>query len=276
MNTKEKIKIIAEIGINHNGDVEIAKRLIDAAIVAGCDYAKFQKRTPDICVPESQKNKLRETPWGTIPYIDYKKKIEFEKEAYDQLYDYAKDKPIEIFASVWDKPSVDFMKHYGGPMKIGSALITDLELCKHARVNTDLLIISTGMSTEKEIEDCINACNPDVIMHTNSTYPSPVGELNLDYIEWLSKKWVNKEIGYSGHEFGLVTTFAAVALGATWVERHLTLDRTMWGSDHLASVEPQGFIKLVKGIRDIEKARGGNNPRICLGGELSKRKSLRK
>ena len=276
MNTNKKTKIIAEIGINHNGDIEIAKRLIDTAIVAGCDYAKFQKRTPDICVPEAQKSKLRETPWGTIPYIDYKKKIEFEKEEYDELYDYVKEKPIEIFTSVWDKPSVEFMKYYGGPMKIGSALITDLELCKYARDSTDLLIISTGMSTEKEIEDCVNACNPDVIMHTNSTYPSPARELNLDYISWLSKKWANKEIGYSGHEFGLVTTFAAVALGADWVERHLTLDRTMWGSYHLASVEPQGFIKLVKGIRDIEKARGGNSPRICLGGELSKRNSLRK
>lgn len=271
-----KTKIIAEIGINHNGDMELAKRLIDSAIVSGCDYAKFQKRTPDICVPEAQKSKLRETPWGTIPYIDYKKKIEFEKEEYDQLYDYVKDKPIEIFASVWDIPSVDFMKQYSGPMKIGSALITDLDLCKYARDNTNLLIISTGMSTEEEIDNCIAACNPDVVMHTNSTYPSPVAELNLDYINWLSNKWPDKEIGYSGHEFGLVTTFASVAMGATWVERHLTLDRTMWGSDHLASVEPQGFIKLVKGIRDIEKARGGNGPRICLGGELSKRKSLRK
>lgn len=269
-------KIIAEIGINHNGDVELAKRLIDAAIVAGCDYAKFQKRTPDICVPEAQKNKCRETPWGNIPYIDYKKRIEFEKEEYDQLYYYVKDKPIEIFASVWDKPSVDFMKQYNGPMKIGSALITDLELCRYARKNTDFLIISTGMSTEKEIEDCIKECDPDVIMHTNSTYPSPVSELNLDYINWLTKKWPKKDIGYSGHEFGLVTTFAAVAMGSSWVERHLTLDRTMWGSDHLSSVEPQGFIKLVKGIRDIDKARGGNNPRVCLGGELSKRRSLRK
>jgi N-acetylneuraminate synthase len=272
----KKTKIIAEIGINHNGDTELAKRLIDAAILSGCDYAKFQKRTPDICVPEAQKNKLRETPWGKVKYIDYKKKIEFEKQEYDELFDYVKDKPIDIFSSVWDKPSVDFMKNYGGPMKIGSALITDLELCKHARNNTDLLIISTGMSTEKEIEDCINACNPDVVMHTNSTYPTPVGEINLSYINWLQNKWTDKEIGYSGHEYGLVTTFAAVAMGCTWVERHLTLDRTMWGSDHLASVEPQGFMKLVKGIRDIEKSMGQSGPRVCLGGELSKRESLRK
>tara|TARA_Y100001963_G_C6764395_1_gene441432 strand:+ start:915 stop:1730 length:816 start_codon:yes stop_codon:yes gene_type:complete len=268
-------KIISEIGINHNGSVELAKRLIDASLVAGCDYAKFQKRTPDICVPEDQKNKLRETPWGTIPYIEYKKKIEFEREEYDELYDYVSDKKIEIFASVWDKPSVDFMKTYGGPMKIGSALITNLDLCRYVRDNTELLVISTGMSTEKEIEECIEVCNPDVVMHTNSTYPSPVPDLNLKYINWLQDKYSNVEIGYSGHEYGLVTTFAAVAMGCTWVERHLTLDRTMWGSDQLASVEPQGMIKLVKGIRDINSALGEYGPRTVRAGELSKRKSLR-
>jgi len=271
-----KTKIIAEIGINHNGSIDIAKRLIDAAVIAGCDYAKFQKRTPDICVPDHQKNKIRKTPWGEIKYIDYKKKIEFEQKEYDELYKYIEDKPIELFASVWDKPSVDFMKQYGGPMKIGSALINDLSLCKYARDNTDLLIISTGMSEEKEIEDCVNACNPDVIMHTNSTYPSKVEELNLSYINWLKKKWKNKEIGYSGHEYGLITTVATVPMGCTWIERHLTLDRTMWGSDQMASVEPQGFIKLVKSIRDIEKSMGEEGPRICLGSEKEKRKSLRK
>lgn len=272
----QKTKIIAEIGINHNGDIDIAKRLIDAAIVAGCDYAKFQKRTPDICVPEHQKTKMRKTPWGEITYLDYKKKIEFEKEQYDILFDYIQDKPIEIFASAWDKVSVDFLAQYGGPIKIGSALINDLELCKYARDNTDLLIISTGMSEEEEIEACINACNPDVIMHTNSTYPSKVNELNLSYINWLQQKWPNKEIGYSGHEYGLVTTMATIPMGCTWIERHLTLDRTMWGSDHMASVEPQGFIKLVKGIRDIEKAMGIGGPRTCLGSEKEKRASLRK
>ena len=272
----KRVKVIAEIGINHNGDVELAKRLIDAAIVAGCDYAKFQKRTPDICVPDAQKNKMRETPWGTIKYIDYKKKIEFEKEEYDELFDYVKDKPIEIFASVWDRPSADFMSQYTDITKIGSALITDLDLCKYAREKSNTLIISTGMSTEEEIDSCIASCNPDVIMHTNSTYPSPYDELNLNYINWLKNKWPNKSVGYSGHEYGLVTTFATIPMGCTWIERHLTLDRTMWGSDHLASVEPQGFIKLVKGIRNIEKSLGVSGPRVCLGGEESKRKSLRK
>lgn len=270
-----KTKIIAEIGINHNGDVDTAKRLIDASVIAGCDYAKFQKRTPDICVPEHQKSVMRKTPWGEMTYLDYKKRIEFEQKEYEELYEYTKDKPIEIFASVWDKNSVDFMAKYTKITKIPSALITDLELCKYARDKNETLIISTGMSTEKEIEKCMEACKPDVVMHTNSTYPSPIDELNLNYIKWLQNKW-SAEIGYSGHEYGLVTTFAAVALGCSWVERHLTLDRTMWGSDQMASVEPQGLIKLVKGIRDIEKSLGTSSPRVCLGKEEEKRKSLRK
>jgi len=270
-----KTKIIAEIGINHNGDVDTAKRLIDASVIAGCDYAKFQKRTPDICVPEHQKSIMRKTPWGEMTYLDYKKRIEFEQKEYEELYEYVKDKPIEIFASVWDKNSVDFMAKYTKVTKIPSALITDLELCKYARDKNETLIISTGMSTEEEIEKCMEACKPDVVMHTNSTYPSPIDELNLNYIKWLQNKW-SAEVGYSGHEYGLVTTFAAVALGCSWVERHLTLDRTMWGSDQMASVEPQGLIKLVKGIKDIEKSLGTSSPRVCLGKEEEKRKSLRK
>jgi N-acetylneuraminate synthase len=270
-----RTKIIAEIGINHNGSVSIAKKLIDVAVFSGCDYVKFQKRTPEECVPEHQKDKIRTTPWGDIKYIDYKKKIEFEKEEYDELYRYVKDKPIELFASAWDKQSVDFLKQYSSITKIGSALITDLELCKYARVNNETLLISTGMSTEEEIVSCINECNPDVVMHTNSTYPCPVSELNLNYIIWLQNRW-NKEIGYSGHEYGLTTTFAAVAMGCTWIERHITLDRTMWGSDQLASVEPQGLIKLVKGIRDIELAKGSIAPRVLLKSEKAKRKTLRK
>ena len=271
-----KTNIIAEIGINHNGDLDQAKRLIDAAIIAGCDYAKFQKRTPDVCVPESQKRKLRQTPWGNIPYIDYKKKIEFGEREYDSLYKYVEDKPIEIFASVWDMQSVDFMSQYTDKMKIGSASINDLDLCEYARKKSELLIISTGMSTEEEICNAIRFCNPDVVMHTNSTYPSPINELNLNYIKHLQKKWGSREIGYSGHEYGLVTTFAAVAMGCTWIERHLTIDRNMWGSDQKSSVEPSGFIKLVKGIRDIELAMGKEGDRVLLEGEIEKKKSLRK
>ncbi len=270
-----KVKVIAEIGINHNGSVELAKKLIDAAALSGCDYVKFQKRNPDVCVPEGQKDKMRKTPWGEMRYIDYKKKIEFQKKEYDEIFKYCEQKGIGCFASVWDNDSVNFMKQYGDITKIPSALITDLDLCRNSRKQFKNLIISTGMSEEKEIYDCIHSCSPDVIMHTNSTYPSPVEELNLSYIKWLKDNW-SAEVGYSGHEYGLVTTFAAVAMGCTWIERHLTLDRTMWGSDHLASVEPQGFMKLVKGIRDIEKSMGPGGPRVCLGSELDKRKSLRK
>lgn len=270
-----KVKIIAEIGINHNGSVEIAKKLIDLAALSGCDYVKFQKRTPELCVPEEQKYKKRQTPWGEMTYIDYKHKIEFEKEQYDEIDKYCKQKNISWFASVWDQPSVDFMKNYADITKIGSALITNLDLCKYARKNNKKLIISTGMSTEEEIEQSILLCNPDVVMHTNSTYPSPVEELNLNYINWLKERWQDKEIGYSGHEYGLVTTFAAVALGSTWIERHITLDREMWGSDQLSSVEPTGLIKLVKGIRDIEKSLGNYGPRKLLGKEIDKKKSLR-
>lgn len=269
------VKTIAEIGINHNGSIEIAKKLIDVASVAGCNYVKFQKRTPELCVPEEQKYKKRQTPWGEMTYIDYKNKIEFGKEQYDEIDKYCKEKNISWFASVWDKPSVDFMKNYTDITKIGSALISDIDLCKYARKNNKKLIVSTGMSNEEEIDSCILASNPDVIMHTNSTYPSPVDELNLNYINWLKQKWKTKEIGYSGHEYGLVTTFAAVALGSTWIERHITLDREMWGSDQLSSVEPAGLIKLIKGIKDIEKSIGNGGPRQLLNKELEKKKSLR-
>ena len=269
-------KIIAEIGINHNGSVEVTKKIIDVASVAGCDYVKFQKRTPDVCVPEKQKNVMRQTPWGEMKYIDYKKKVEFEKEEYDEIDAYCKSLGIGWFASVWDLPSVDFCRQYEESlMKIPSALITDLELCKYARDNCQTLIISTGMSTEEEIEKCVDVCDPDIIMHTNSSYPSKVEELNLRYIEHLKEKYPTKEIGYSGHEYGLVATFAAVAIGSEWVERHITLDRTMWGSDQLASVEPIGLMKLVKGIQDVKKSLGKAGPREVLGSELAKRKSLR-
>jgi N-acetylneuraminate synthase len=271
------INVIAEIGINHNGSVETAKDLINAAKVAGCEYAKFQKRTPDVCVPEEQKSKMRTTPWGEMPYIDYKKKIEFEEEEYSEIKKHCETIGINWFASVWDIQSVDFMAQYTSIGKIPSALITNHELMKYSRQKFDTLLISTGMSTEEEIEIAVKIGDPDVIFHTNSAYPSKVDEINLNYIKHLRQKYPTKQIGYSGHEFGLVTTFATVPLGVTWIERHITLDRTMWGSDQMASVEPHGLIKLVKGIRDIEKALGPEEQkeRILFESELKKRKSLR-
>ena len=277
-------KIIAEIGINHNGSLDLVKKLIDIAVIANCDYVKFQKRNPDICVPENEKNKIKSTPWGDMTYLEYKHKLEFGKKEYDEIDRYCKEKKIGWFASVWDLDSVDFMSQYTTKyngsekiiMKIPSALITNQELIKYAREKSDYLMISTGMSEELEIENCVKLCNPDLIFHTNSTYPSPIEELNLGYIKWLSEKYKNSEIGYSGHEFGLTTTFAAVTIGATWIERHITLDRSLWGSDQMASIEPTGLIKLVKGIKDIEVSiRSGYGPRKVLSGELLKRKTLR-
>ena len=278
----DNVKIISEIGINHNGDINIAKELILISKIAGCDYVKFQKRNPDICVPDQQKNIIKDTPWGKMKYIDYKYKLEFGVKEYIEIDNYCNVLGIKWFSSVWDKDSVDFMnnlkfKSFDNILKIPSALITDLNLCKYARNNSKRLIISTGMSNEEEIIRCVKECNPDVIMHTNSTYPTPVEELNLNYILWLKNKYINKDIGYSGHEYGLVTTFATIPMGVTWVERHITLDRTMWGSDQFASVEPSGMIKLVKGIRDIEKSLTiPIKERTLFGSELKKLKSLRK
>ena len=271
---KNKVNIIAEIGINHNGDLDLCKKLIDSAVLSGCDYVKFQKRNPEVCVPEEQKLKPKSTPWGEMTYLDYKHRVEFGKKEYDEINRYCKEKGIGWFASVWDTDSVDFMCNYVNIAKIPSALITNKDLVEYARTKFDYLIISTGMSTEDEIEEAVKNSNPNVIMHTNSTYPSPINELNLEYIYWLKNKY-GKEVGYSGHEYGLVTTFATIPMGVTWVERHITLDRTMWGSDQIASVEPSGLIKLVKGIRDIEKSLGGNSKRVLLESELNKLKSLR-
>lgn len=280
----EHIKIIAEIGINHNGDINIAKNLINIAKGAGCDYVKFQKRNPEVCVPTHMRDKLKDTPWGTMTYLDYKKKIEFSEEEYIELFKFCENNNIKCFASVWDKDSVDFMvdKMNCKIGKIPSALLTNMDLCVYARSKFEFLIISTGMSTENEIDKCIRYINPDVIMHTNSTYPCPVEDLNLNYITHLKNKYQNNyqyrnpEIGYSGHEFGLVTTFATLPLGVTWIERHITLDRTMWGSDQMSSVEPTGLIKLVKGIRDIEKAfQYIPQNRILFSKEKEKRETLK-
>lgn len=268
--------VIAEIGINHNGSMDICKKLISIASAAGCGYVKIQKRTPDICVPEDQKQKMRSTPWGEMTYLDYKNKIEFDETQIIQLLEYSESQNIIFFSSVWDIPSAKLMAKYTKIAKIPSALISNLELCKYTRDLFDTLIISTGMSTEQEIEQCIDYCNPDIIMHTNSTYPTPVEELNLNYIKWLKNKWPNKQIGYSGHEYGIVTTFAAVALGASWIERHITLNHNMWGSDHSSSLEPAGLFKLVKGVRDIEKAiQFCPRPRILFDSENNKKISLR-
>ena len=270
--------IIAEIGINHNGSLEIAKKLIDIAAVAGCNAVKFQKRNPDVCVPDHQKDVPRDTPWGTMSYIDYKHRMEFGKEEYDEIDEYCKSKNIEWSASPWDMDSLDFLLEYDIPfLKIPSAMITNEELMRASARSGKEVIFSTGMSTLEETDQAVQWMREEKadfsILHCNSTYPAPLEDLNLKCIETLRKRY-GCEVGYSGHEFRLGTTVASVYLGATIIERHITLDRTMWGSDHLASVEPQGLIKLVKGIRELEIALGDGHKRVT-DGELPVRKKLR-
>ena len=271
------VNLIAEIGINHNGSLKLAKKLIYISKLAGFNYAKIQKRNPDVCVPEHQKSVMRKTPWGEMTYLEYKYKLEFTEEQIKELCEYSKEIGIEFFASVWDVDSAKLMSKYTRIAKLGSPVINNLELLKVTRQEFDLVIMSTGMSTEEEIETAVDSANPDVIMHTNSTYPCPPEDLNLRYIEHLKEKYSDKEIGYSGHEYGLVTTYAAVVLGSTWIERHITLDRTIWGSDQTSSIEPDGLIKLVKGINSIEKAMQYEpGPRKQFEGENLKKNTLRK
>ena len=272
----KKTYIIAEIGINHNGSLDIAKRLIDVAAVSGCDAVKFQKRNPEVCVPEHQKGVMRETPWGTMTYLDYKYKVEFEKEQYDEINQYCREKGIEWSASPWDIDSLNFLMDYDIPwLKVPSAMITNEELMKACAATGKKIIFSTGMSTYEEIDQAVEwlAGSQTVMLHCNSTYPAPLEDLNLSCIQTLKNRY-NCEVGYSGHEFRLGTTVAAVYLGATYLERHITLDRTMWGSDHMSSVEPQGLIKLVKGVRELEEAYGDGIKRVT-SGEIGPRKKLR-
>jgi len=264
-----KTYVIAEIGINHNGDLNTAKRLIDIAAAAGCDSVKFQKRNPDVCVPEDEKSKIRETPWGKMTYLDYKYKVEFGKEEYDEIDQYCKERKIDWSASPWDLDSLEFLLQYDIPyIKIPSAMLTNDELLLAARDTGKKVILSTGMSTREEIDHAVVLLKSNIVvepyyeiagnfvlLHCNSTYPAPIDELNLSAIKTLRGRY-NCEVGYSGHEFRLGTSVAAVYLGATVIERHITLDRSMWGSDQLSSVEPQGLFKLMSGIRELEQARG--------------------
>lgn len=265
MNNMNKTYIIAEIGINHNGDMNIAKKLIDIAAVAGCDAVKFQKRNPDVCVPEHQKNVMRDTPWGQMTYLEYKHMVEFGKEQYDEIDAYCKEKEIAWSASPWDLDSLDFLNGYDIPfIKIPSAMLTNDELLKESVKTGKKIILSVGMSTEEEINHAVGilkGAKEFALLHCNSTYPAPIEELNLSAIKTLKQKY-KCEVGYSGHEFRLGTSVASIYLGASIIERHITLDRTMWGTDHMSSVEPQGLIKLVKGIRELEQAYGDGVIRI--------------
>ena len=273
-----KTYIIAEIGINHNGSLDVAKRLIDIAALSGCDAVKFQKRNPDVCVPEHQKQTMRDTPWGRMTYLEYKYRVEFGQKEYDEIDAYCRDKGIAWSASPWDMDSLEFLGQYDLPfIKVPSAMITNEELMRGCARTGMKVIFSSGMSTLDETDQAVEWMRDEgaefALLHCNSTYPAPLEDLNLRCIQTLRERY-DCEVGYSGHEFRLGTTVASVYLGATILERHITLDRTMWGSDHLASVEPQGLIKLVKGVRELEIALGDGVKRVT-DGELPVRKKLR-
>ncbi|NMB68352.1 MAG: N-acetylneuraminate synthase [Chloroflexi bacterium] len=269
--------VVAEIGINHNGDIKIARQLMDAARDAGVDAVKFQKRTPELCVPPEQRGQMRETPWGYITYLDYRYKVEFNAEQYAEIDRYAKEIGITWFASVWDEPSVDFLEQFNPvAYKVPSASLTDHDLLRKLRTTGRPVILSTGMSTIEQIRRAVPLLDIDnlVICHTTSAYPCDPEELNLRMVQTLKAEYPCP-IGYSGHEVGLIPSVVAVGLGACMVERHITLDRAMWGSDQAASVEPGGFERLVKYIRVTEAALGDGLKRVYES-ELSSLKKLRR
>ncbi|HWK77733.1 N-acetylneuraminate synthase family protein [Microbacterium sp.] len=260
--------VIAEIGLNHNGDVEIAKRLIDVAANAGANAVKFQKRTPEIATPEHMRDVQRETPWGTMSYLDYRRRVEFGRDEYIEVGDYATMRGLDWFASPWDVPSVEFLEELNVVAhKVASASLTDTELLEALRETGKPIILSTGMSTMDQIDRAMDVLNTDrvILMHATSTYPMEPDEANIRMISTLRDRFAGVPIGYSGHERGLQISLAAVALGAVAVERHITLDRTMWGSDHAASLEPGGLEHLVRDIRIIETALGDGFKRVFPG-----------
>jgi N-acetylneuraminate synthase len=272
------VYVIAEIGINHNGSLDIAKKLIAGAAEAGCDAVKFQKRTPELCVPREQWNIERDTPWGRMTYLDYKRRIEFGRTEFLEIDEYCRALGITWFASAWDTRSVEFMEQFDPPCyKVASASLTDADLLSAVRDTGRPLIVSTGMSTQQEIGVAVDLIGTRdlLIAHATSTYPCPVEELNLRMLATLRDLYPECPIGYSGHEVGLATTVAAVALGATFVERHVTLDRAMWGTDHAASVEVGGLRRLIAQVRDIERALGDGVKRVY-DSEIPIRKKLRR
>lgn len=274
----EPVYVIAEIGLNHNGDVELAKRLIEVAARAGAQAVKFQKRTPDISTPEHMKLTPRETPWGTMTYLEYRHRVEFGRDEYAAIADHASLHGLDWFASPWDAPAVADLESYGVVAhKIASASVTDLELLEAVRDTGKPVILSTGMSTLDEIDRAVTVLGTErlVILHATSSYPMPAEEANLLMIPALKRRYPGVPIGYSGHERGLQISLAAVALGAVAVERHITLDRTMWGSDHSASLEPQGLEHLVRDIRVIGDAMGDGIKRVYPGEEAPKAKLRR-
>ena len=255
--------VIAEIGINHNGDIDLAKRLISVALAAGCDAIKFQKRTVDVVYTTEELAKPRENPFGPTNG-DLKYGLEFEQEEYEEIDAFCKSVKMLWFASPWDEGSVDFLERFNIPVyKIASASLTDDRLLRHARATGKPIILSTGMSTYAEIDHAVEVLGKEdlILMHATSTYPAIYSELNLRAIPTMAERY-GVPIGYSGHETGIPTSVCAAALGACSVERHITTDRAMWGSDHAASLEPNGISRLVRDIRLWEQAKGDGIKRV--------------
>lgn len=280
--TRQKVFIIAEIGINHNGDVGIAKELCDVAHQAGCDAVKIQVRNPDIATPKKQQRVHRTTPWGEMSYLEYKRHIELDWHEVQQVYAHSK---LPVFASFWDVESAEMWLDVFADnecAKVPSAKNLELDVLDYCGWSFNNLIVSTGMTTDYEFRwllSQIEKLKSDVaLLHCISRYPCPNNKLNLKAIKFLENN-INSmnlcEVGYSGHEVGLATTVAAVALGARIIERHITLDRTMWGTDQAASVEPVGLQKLVRDIRAVEDAMKGGGKIDLDHIELGDRKKLR-
>jgi YrbI family 3-deoxy-D-manno-octulosonate 8-phosphate phosphatase len=275
---RQPVFVIAEIGINHNASMDMAKRMIDGAVLAGADAVKFQKRTPELCVPRDQWDIERETPAGKMRYIEYRRWIELNASQYAEIDRHCRERGILWFASCWDEPSVDFMENFNPPLyKVASASLTDHSLLRKMKSTGRPLMMSTGMSTIEEIQAAVDAAGTDnlLIAHSTSAYPCPLEDVNLRMIETLKNLYPMCPIGYSGHETGLAPTWAAVSLGATFVERHITLDRAMWGTDQAASVEIVGLMRLVSNIRDIERSMGDGVKRVTPA-EVTMAKKLRR
>lgn len=279
------VEIVAEVGINHNGSMRLAKECIREAAGAGVDFIKFQKRTPELAVPRDQWGLPKETQWGTIPYLDYKRRMELGREQYMEIQAYCMQEGVGWFFSVWDLEALDFCSEFSLPyVKIPSAKLTDLDLIRAAGGTGQHVILSTGMSTEEQIIEAVKAVGEKcslTVMHCHSAYPAPVEELNLSYIPRLIEMGKGGaslhrpfRVGYSGHSYGIQPTTWAVILGAQMVEMHITPDRTLWGTDQMASVEPLGFARLVRHVRDAEKALGDGVKKVW-DSELPHQRKLR-
>lgn len=270
--------LIGEIGINHNGDVQIAKKLIDAVFACEWDCAKFQKRNPDKAVPEHEKNKPRDTPWGHMTYLEYKYRVEFEKEQYDYITKYSAEKPVDWTVSVWDLDSLDFALGYELPfLKVPSAMLTNRELLQATAKSGVPVMLSTGMSTIEEIDTAVKLLEAHaksfVLMHCNSAYPAAHKDLHLRAIPKLAERY-QCPVGYSGHESDLEPTVLAVSLGAKIIERHITMDHGMWGTDQSASLEVHGMSILKRRMDGVE-AMLGSDEKIITESELPIRMKLR-